>query len=240
MLFYRESEMASPVRNWLYKQHLEIKQEFTLPWGVCDFVGVSFKASQVSKRITSGQHRAIGPLRRVELLRQIPETDSGESISLSRLTEVYGTGHITVSIHNDLDNLLAGKFIVRCGTEGFQKVNGWAPLHKRVVAVELKLQRVSEALAQAASNRAFATESYVAFPVAVAKRVLESAREKEFVQAGVGILEVQCSNCRVKLKARPCVSETNESLQMHCVERFWQTKGNSSLAVGQRVPVFDR
>ncbi len=43
-------------------------------------------------------------------------------------------------------------FIVRTDTQALQKINGWMPLQKRLVAVELKLSRVEEAISQAVNN----------------------------------------------------------------------------------------
>ena len=42
------------------------------------------------------------------------------------------------------------------------------PLHDRIVAVEMKLSGIADALDQALQNKAFAEESYVAFPTDVA------------------------------------------------------------------------
>jgi hypothetical protein len=237
MLFKRESEMASPVRNWLYRQDLQIKQEFAVPWGVCDFVGVSFRAHHVLKRLVCGQHKSIGPLRRVEVLRHIPEKDSGESISFHQLLEVCGPVDAE-SLQSDLKNLLASRFISRSRTNGFQKINGWVPLHKRIVAVELKLHRISEALGQASSNKAFATESYVAFPSDLARRLFVGDRKDEFVAAGVGILEVQSDTCRVRLRPDSRSVNSDDSLRAHCVERFWRTRGSSSLIAERRAQAY--
>jgi hypothetical protein len=68
------------------------------------------------------------------------------------------------NLERDLRALIADRFVVVKKNGSFQKVNGWAPLHQRIVAVELKLRRISEALSQGLSNRTFATESYVALP----------------------------------------------------------------------------
>lgn len=37
-----EREMAQPVLNWLQQNRLEVKSEFSTPWGICDMVGVQF------------------------------------------------------------------------------------------------------------------------------------------------------------------------------------------------------
>ena len=37
--FRRESQMQVPVESWFTSRGLLTKTEFSLPWGICDFVG---------------------------------------------------------------------------------------------------------------------------------------------------------------------------------------------------------
>src|ERR1700674_2146696 len=162
MIFARESEMEAPVRHWLRREGLQIKGEFALPWGICDFVGLSFNSSRVSRRLKFGQSQAIGPLRRIKLLDRIPDHESGLAISFLQLQQMYNDSPYAPILANEIRKLLAGRFIIQNENGLLQKQNGWAPLHERIVAVEIKLSRVSEALGQAISHRVFATESYKA------------------------------------------------------------------------------
>jgi hypothetical protein len=152
MIFARESEMTQPVRKWFHRQRLLIKAEFGLPWGVCDLVGLSFNEVQVTKRLSFRQHRPIGPLQRVDLLRCIPDRETGLAITFSRLQK---SAAAVSSLERDLRTLIADRFVIVRKSGSFQKVNGWTPMHQRIVAVELKLRRISEALSQALSNRSF-------------------------------------------------------------------------------------
>src|SRR5271154_5195924 len=88
--FRLEIEMAPAVREWLVNARLCVKEEFSLPWGICDFVGVSLNLRNVRKRLALKQTKPIGPLSRVDLLRQIPEQETGRTISVQELEQVYG------------------------------------------------------------------------------------------------------------------------------------------------------
>lgn len=237
MPFALESEMTKPVRRWLVRQGLLIKAEFGLPWGICDLVALSFDKSRVAKRMAFQQHRPIGPMQRVELLRLIPDQETGRTITFNRLRAFTQGAIFGSDLDHELRTLIANRFVIPCKNGSLQKRNGWAPMHDRIVAVELKLSRVSEALAQAVSNRAFATESYIALPMKVAKRFTDSARYPQFRTAGIGVLGVTPISCTVISQASEAI-EPDVTLQMHCVERFWRTRGNSSSTAERRVRAF--
>jgi hypothetical protein len=224
--FALECDMANPVRRWLNQEGLIVKDEYVLPWGICDFVGLSFDQERVQKRLALHQFRPIGPPSRVELLFQIPDAETGKSITIRQLQKrlpMLPAGVVEV----ELGRLAHNGFVVQRPNGAFQKLNGWVPLHKRIVAVELKLSRTSEVLAQAASHRAFASESYVAMPSKIAERAAES-RSAEFDVAGVGILSVGRGDCKVLLRPSGSGVPVQSSLQAHCVERFWRTRDSSS------------
>jgi hypothetical protein len=228
MSFASEHEMALPVLNWLRRECLLTKSEFALPWGICDVVGLSFNASQLVKRLSFGQRGAIGPLRRVQLLMQIPERESGKGISLHRLGQLCGNDFDKPTIEEEVQKLISGRFVVQSHNGHLQKLNGWAPLQDRIVAIELKLSRISEVLSQARCHRTFATESYIAMPSEIAVRIAAGARSSQFRSAGVGIVSVMRSTCRVILPCFDRGCDINQALQMHCVERFWRTRDSSS------------
>src|SRR5437867_12476623 len=129
MFFARESEMTQPVRKWLHRQRLLIKAEFGLPWGVCDLVGLSFNELQVTKRLSFRQYRPIGPLQRVDLLRHIPDRETGLAITFKRLQKSAAAASFGQSLERDLHTLIADRFVVVKKSGSVQKVNGWAPMH---------------------------------------------------------------------------------------------------------------
>jgi|SRR6202521_2438473 len=222
--FRRENEMAAPVIRWLQRSGLSVKPEFSVPWGICDLVGVKLDPVRVKRRLLYGQTRPIGPLIRLHILSRIPEADSGKSITLEKLKKDL-SDHLPLDIlSRELELLACGKFVTSPRRNFFQKANGWAPLHVRIVAVELKLTRVSEALSQAASNRAFATDSYVALPGKLATRLGRGDRADIFRRSGLGLLAVWHHACRELVRPSENKAVCSEIIQSHVVERFWRTR----------------
>lgn len=131
-----------------------------------------------------------------------------------------------------MQRLVKDRFVHPAGDETFCKLNGWMPLHKRLLAVELKLTRIDDALHQAINNLGFADESYVVLPTDVAKRLTKSKRMPDFDERGIGILAVTPDGCRRVLPPRKQKPSTTNTTQAYSVERFWLEGLN-----GQRVPV---
>jgi hypothetical protein len=220
--------MAPSVVGWMRDQGLAVKREFLLPWGICDLVGVKLNPKQVRRRLSLGQRRAVGPPLRLHILSMIPDADTGLSITQDELRlELFGCLP-NDQLEKELKHLAQLKFVTSPRQGHFQKQNGWAPLYRRIVAVELKLSRISEALAQASSNQTFTTESYVALPSALAHRVAKSVRADQFRKKGIGLLAVSQNSCRCLLSSSCAVGISDEVLQAHCVERFWRTRDMSS------------
>ena len=218
--------MAPPIRRWLRQQRLHFKQEFLVPWGVCDFVGLSFNSENVEKRLALRQLQPIGPLRRLQILALIPDCESGDAISDCELKMRFDECAPDGTFEAELQTLLAGRFIVQTKTGSFQKLNGWVPLHNRLIAVELKLSRISEGIAQAICHLGFANESYLALPAQLAEKIVDSPRVSQFKEKGVGILAVTRTGCRLVLEPSGVHGLLDANLQMHCVERFWRTRDN--------------
>jgi hypothetical protein len=222
--FALEREMLPAAEAWLLESGLKVKREFRTPWGICDLVGLSFYAQHVKQRLNLGQRGSIGPAKRIALLNHIPDSDSGKSITEARLVREFKGIFLEAELRRDLGRLSKGGFLrdVRC--DSYQKLNGWIPLHRRIVALELKLNRVEEAFAQARSHLGFATHSYVGLPRDLALRITKSRRRADFVHEGIGIVGLGRKNCEVFLKPRHQISGPNDNVfQMHCVERFWRT-----------------
>ena len=226
--FRFEHEMASSARDWLMRQGLKVKEEFYTPWGVCDMVGVKLDRRKVRKRLRLGQKYPMGPLIRLEILNAIPDAVEGEWITLEELAHKYRDLLTRAEVCAEIDKLLTGKFVRQGEDRTLQKVNGWAPLQTRLVAIELKLNRVEEALGQAISHQAFAGESFVGLPAGLAERVATSPRAGRFQAEGVGILSVGRNLSRVVLRPQPRLQKIDPGFQMHCVERFWRTEVRGS------------
>jgi len=229
MIFRFESEMAPSIRAWLERQGLLVKSEYPAPWGICDLVGVLLSKRRVRQRIALLQTHPLGPIARIRLLQLIPDAESGHGITVPRLIrELEGTLS-SDRVLQELATLLKGRFTRISSSGTIQRMNGWAPLHRRIVAVELKLARPQEALSQAVSHLRFADDVYVALPSELAERTAGTARAELFIEAGVGILAVQRSTCKLVLRPKARRFHADPILQMHCVERFWTTSGISRL-----------
>jgi len=216
--------MAPPVMRWLRRNGLMVKPEFSLPWGICDLVGVKLDQIKVKRRLSYGQTRPVGPLQRLLILSRIPDCDSGKSIGLERLANELSHNIEVEVLLRELDTLVRNRFVKSTKRGSFQKLNGWAPLHFRIAAVELKLSRISEAIDQALSNRTFATDSHVALPRNCALRLARSDRASSLTLGGIGLLAVSHHACWELIKPSITKGTCDEIIRSHVVERFWRTR----------------
>ena len=224
MTFRFEKQMLSPAETWLEGQGLSVKREFATPWGVCDLVAAALDRVHVEKRLALGQRRTIGPLSRVGLLLELPDVESQHAMRRATLCNMFAGFLSPEEVDRDLAILEANGFVRRHGTQSFQKVNGWMPLHSRLVAVELKRQRVEDALSQARKNKELTWESYVGLPAALAERLCATPKRTGFDADGVGLLSVGSGAAWVLIAPRRCEGRPNPSIEAHCVERFWSSE----------------
>jgi len=215
--------MTEPTALWMQHQGLMVKSEFITPWGKCDLVGASFKTNSVKHRRRLEQMGAVSSLTRAGMLMRIPEIETGKSLRLKTLAKEYLTLMTEEDVIQHAEHLIAQNF-VRCSRGNqLQRLNGWFPLHKRLMAIELKLSRIDQVMTQARNNLHFAEESYVGLPHDVALRVF-SKRERwtDFFNQGVGLLSVRLTGCKVLIRSRARI-ERDAALQFYCVEKFWRS-----------------
>ncbi|MGC1676150.1 MAG: hypothetical protein WA740_01350 [Candidatus Binataceae bacterium] len=221
--------MTGFVASWMKANGMTAKPEFVTPWGICDFVGLRFNPEKVTRRLQQKQIRAISSVTRALLLLQIPDVETKRSITLDNLIQSYAPFISEEVVCRETSRLIADRYVTSSAHRRLQKVNGWMPLQDRLVAVELKLSRVDEAMRQAVNNLGFADESYVALPADVARRVMAtSTRWSKFFDVGVGLLGVARRRCEVLRPAQKTGNRTDKAIQLYCVEKFWGTrlKGN--------------
>ena len=221
MVFSYEREMLEPAAQWLRNQGLMVKKEFSTPWGICDLVGCSLNKNRVRKRLCLRQTRPITSQLRVYLLSRIPDEDQQTTISIEGLHEHFGELLDRSRIEAEVQRLIRDRFVEEPSPHAYFKRNGWMPLHKRLVAVELKLTRIDDALHQAINNLGFANESYVGLPAEAARRVINSKKKTDFQHVGVGILTIGSDDCRVVLRTNMQRSNREIASQAYSVERFW-------------------
>lgn len=220
--------MTPPVVRWLRSSGLFVKAEFAAPWGICDLVGVSFRKRSVKHRKSLRQTQPVTSISRAAVLLQIPDEETGESVSLNELAEEYSSSMTVDLVKAHTSRLIADRFVVTTDSGNLQKRNGWFPLHKRIVAVELKLNRIEEVLSQAGNNLLFAQESYVALPKVVAVRVAQNRhRWSPFFESGVGLLSVTKRSCDILIRSQQSHA-IDSLLQFCCVEKFWRTHSRDS------------
>lgn len=229
--FKKESEMTSVVQSWLERQKLLVKPEFCLPWGVCDLVGVRFRLLAVRKRLSLGQTRPIGATSSLRILSSVPDASSGCSVSLQDLQDQLEHLYSRSFVADEVSRLERNRFVASSTPGHYQKLNGWAPLHSCLTAVELKLNRVNDAIDQATANQAFAEKSYIALPLEKAKRWLNCENNGRLEEKGLGLLAVSPRSCRELVKPSISLKYHDQILQLHCVERFWRTRDSSTSTV---------
>jgi hypothetical protein len=161
---------------------------------------------------------------RVEILSAIPDVETSHFATIEELAHRYQDLLTVTELSAEIEKLILRNFVRVGQGDTLQKVNGWVPLHQRIVAIELKLNRVEDALCQAASHLAFAEESFVGLPAGLAESIAGSRRADRFKSKGVGIVSVGWNGCKVVLHAQPRKPLIDTVLQMHCVERFWRTR----------------
>lgn len=227
-MFDFESQMTKPADMWLRSQDMMTKREFTTPWGICDLVGCSLNKRKIKRRLGYGQTKSIGSQLRVMILSLIPDIDEETSTTHRELRSHFDEYFDHNRIDLEIDRLIKGRFVVDTPRGTLQKQNGWMPLQKKILSLELKLTRVNEALHQAINNLEFADESYVGLPMQIAIRVVQSEKETEFYNNGIGILGITPQKCKVLLKPTFRTSDPNSIIQTHCVERFWDNCSKES------------
>ena len=224
-MFARESDMAVSAAAWMKSSGMAVKSEFVTPWGICDLVGLTFNSKNFAHRIRLRQTRAVSSITSAVLLLQTPDIETKMSTTLDRLVRKCAPSIPEEVVSKETARLIADRFVVSSSRGRLQKVNGWMPLQDRLVAVELKLERIEEAMRQALNNLGFAEESYVGLPDEVARRVLSNvSRWSDVLNAGVGLLSVAQQGCEVLVPSRKARNWTDAAIQLYCVEKFWRTR----------------
>lgn len=212
--------MRGPVERWLVCQGFLTKSEFTLPWGICDLVAVQFREESAKQRVVFKQTRPVRSLELIQLLELMPNR---RAITVAKLRGALTPPWSSSQLETNLRRLKEMRLVSSPRRDQIQKHAPWAPLQRRIVAVEMKLSRVTAALSQAKPHLSFADECYVALPNDVAVRVLEGNRKRDFVDRGIGLLGVTPNHVRILVEPGSYTAEATlrSPLQAYCTERFW-------------------
>ena len=228
MQFDYECQMVEPAEAWLRSKGLMVKREFPTPWGICDLVGCSFNKRNVKRRIRLGQKKPIASHFRTMLLSRIPDKSEANPIDFAHLAGEFSDFFDSERITSELSRLERDKFVVKTRSGSYYKLNGWMPIHRRLVALELKLSRIHDVVRQAIANLEFATESYVGLPMETATRLERSSVFPLLVDRGIGVVGFYVQGHRVLKTPRVGAHSINPIVQAYCAERFWRSypKGN--------------
>ncbi len=132
MPFRLEKEMAAPVSRWLCAQGLVVKHEFKTQWGICDVVACELDPEKVSIRVRQRQSKSLGTANRVFVHQRLPDAEvSRRGISVDRLQQILNFSQ-PEKLKSELEKLVASGHAKRTAGGCFLKVNGWAPLHKKI------------------------------------------------------------------------------------------------------------
>lgn len=223
-MFFRESDMAPSVTRWMTRAGLHVKREFVTPWGICDLAGLSFNTEHAAHRLHLRQKKSVASITRAALLLAIPDAETDKSISIALLTRRFAATVGKELVSAEVERLIDDGFVLRTSGGRLQKMNGWMPLQDRLVAIELKLGRIAEALQQAKANMGFADESYAAFPMPVARRIAREASSwSSYFDDGIGVIGVLRQRCEVLIAPVFSSRRHDPAIQLYCVEKFWRT-----------------
>lgn len=220
--FKYEALMNAPVSKWLEEQDLKVRSEFSTSVGTCDLVGCAFDRQRLEIREGKFGKKKLGPPLRISLWFSAPQCSPKRGKKIAEFEREYRGIISKKEITTSLDRLCRDGFLVRSECGKYSKFVDWYPLHERLVAVELKLSRVRKALRQASSYQAFATDSYVALPIELAKRVA-GRYENDFSALGIGLLGVSTSTVKVirESQTRAPGGSSMPVVEAHSAERFW-------------------
>ncbi len=208
VMFKYERDMTEPARAWLHEQTRFTMIEYATPWGICDLVGCSFDSIAAMYRKRDRQ--------------ATPLTPSTTLRKLWRL-HVAGSGGLPNANASDTYDALWKKRMVSVDALDCARSKvRWLPLHNRLIALELKISRVSEVLRQAEGNLEMAGESWIGLPLSLAEKVVANDGYVKFGSQGIGVLGVTPSGCQVVLKARPQKPKLKHVTEMIVVEAFWR------------------
>lgn len=223
-MFRLESDMTPIASQWMSDQGADPRLEFGTPWGICDIVGAAFDEDRVNERVRLRQRTTLGSARLIRLLHQVPEVSS---ISYDELMGLASVAFDAEEFRASIERFLKRRLIKRSAPGMLTRVNGWDPIG-RVIAVELKLHRVSEVIEQARRNRSIADQSYAGLPEDIACRIAEGRQAIKFRSAGVGLLSVGRDGCEVLIPPSTNLSQLDRAGHTHCLERFWRSRPRAS------------
>ncbi len=217
----KESDLTNPVENWLLDQGYLVRREFRNAWGICDLVALSPNPTAIRHRLKLGQKTSIGSVSRFSILDVIPDVEIGRSVHINTVCKKLSGILCSDRIETHVKSLLKMGFLSQPKKNHLQKINGWHCIEKKVIAVELKLNRIQEAIYQARNNQLFADLSYIGLPKQKIKTLKSKNFYPELVEYGIGVISIDGSEVKVVLDPSEESFKPREVLRAYSAERFW-------------------
>lgn len=211
--------MTPLVNNWLMARNLTTVAESGVFGGYCDLVGYEPDEDKMLERIKDRQKTPISSYLSHAILSMLRDVDWATTNAIySEFRDYYDESEIRSQLRQ-----LSSRRMILLGKDSVSLAAKWYPMHKRIVAVELKLNRITECFEQAVANGLVATESYVAFPKDVADRIADNSRKyAKYLDKGIGLLTVTPNDCKILIGATPSFLSGLPVIQGQVSEKLWR------------------
>lgn len=220
-MFKLEKEMREPVKAWLEDQGCTVRYEVYLPWGYCDMVGIELDEGKINLRRTARQFTRLSE-NQISYLLKMPRG----GCYVEDLADIARRWYDSYGFKDMVKKLRKRRLLdaeERDGSLWLTPDIGWLPFHRKIIAVELKLNDAAGVLNQADNHRVFANETWAAMPEGRILRMRSDTRNR-FEGAGVGLLSVTPDGCEVEIEPHQYEPEDvhGRIRAAFCAECVWQ------------------
>lgn len=216
-----EEDLVSMLERDYVKEGYLAKRELGVGYGIADLVLVKkdlVDSSNCSTRINYNQVSTIPNVDYFKILKKIPDIHSdGAPVSTSCIVEEVRLSKAFVQ-YNALKYLTENKFVLEISKNRYYKVNGWLPIAREVVAVEVKLKDWRRGYRQANRYKSFAHKVFLALPSSEAKKVdIDVLKE-----CNVGLISYFAGENKKKILYAPRAEKVlNSHMCARALEYFW-------------------
>lgn len=218
-----ETQLESSVWKWLRELGDIAVDQFQTPWGIADLFSMKCDLDRVLMRRDMGQVVACSNDQDIMVLLSIPEHAVGARTEVRQLVKKFSYLLGEAKVHSIVTTLKRRKYILVDSDGLISRNTPWLPYHTKMWAVELKLQRVDEALAQAKRHLKITPFSYVGLPPKIAERTASSDKAEDFRVSGVGLLSVSATECSVLIEPAGSQTCVEPVYAIAAAERCWGT-----------------
>lgn len=218
-----ETQLESSVWKWLRELSDVAVDQFQTPWGIADLFAVKCDLDRVLMRRDMRQITSSTNDQDIMVLLAIPERASGERTDERRLAKKFAYLLGDGKVRSIIAALKRRRYILVDADGAITRNTPWLPYHNKMWAVELKLQRVDEALVQAKRHLKITPFSYVGLPPLIAERTASSSKAEDFREAGVGLLSISATECLPLIEPVGNQACVDPVYAIAAAERWWGT-----------------